>query len=245
MKRVLFIVLLACSVLAHASIAVVSHPTAVTHSTASTTCANGTAITGSVGDFVAIAQSVVHGSSVTSGTDNASTPNKYIKGPSIDNSSGGHVEIWWTILRISATTVTATIPSQKNSCAVIEYSGVTGVNGTYATNTGSSAAPTITFTTKGASSWTLVAMSDAVSTNTWSAGSTCSPTAACTLESNIAGGSATTPGIAVEDDGVIMSAGSVTVNAALSGSLQWAVGGMELYSVPCLGNRGTLGVGCK
>lgn len=243
MKKLFLLLVLLLTVQCFGAIAVVSHPAGVQHTSAGTTCANGVAITGNVGDFVAITVTLPTTSSVTSVADNASTSNVYRPGPITSN--GARVEIWYTFLSRTATTVTATHGNSRDACAVIEYSGVTGVNGTYGTNSGATTTPTITMTTKGASSWMLSSFSE-VSTATITAGASCSPTASCTAEITAIVGTSTAPAIAEEDDGNVTSRGTATTNMITLGSSQtWAAAAIELYSEACLANLHTLGIGCK
>ncbi len=250
MKRIL-IVLLLCSP-SWAAIAVVNHPAGVTNSVASTTCA--VSINGANGNVIVMTVALPTGTNATGVTDAKSGgSNAYTKGPVADNASGGHVEMWYTISAGTATTVTAAFASSKNSCAAIEYSGVLVVGTTYSTNTGAaSGIATITFSTTGANSWPVVGISTAPSTLTFTAGTSgCTNSNPCTMENGTngtSGGSTTTPGVGVEDDGNVVSIGSVTLNATLSLSTKsWAVGALELKTVlpACINGMLLRGASCN
>lgn len=119
--------------------------------------------------------------------------------------------------------------TSRNTCDVVEYSGVLGIGATH-TNTGSTSPMTDTVTTTAPNSWVVMG-GGLHGTSTYSAGSSCSPNATCTLEDSLAGGGSTSTGVALSDDGNAASSGTaVTVHTTLTSASAWAVVSAELLT---------------
>lgn len=175
-----------------------------------------------------VATTTITSASVSDNATSGSSP--YTMSLQANSSTDATYLFVTTAVRSGATSFTASwTTNSTNSCALAEYSGVLGI-GTTISATGSSSPMSVSLTTIKANSW-VVMVGGVKSTATYSAGTGCSPTATCTLETSVAG-TATTTGAAISDDGNVTSAGtSVTVQTILSAGSAWAGIAIELTSV--------------
>lgn len=166
----------------------------------------------------------------------------YVSVGQANNSTNELVTLWYTLsVKSGATTFTASwTTGSRNSCDLTEYSGVAGVGATLTGQSGAASPITAVVTTTAANSWIVMAGS-VRGTGTYSTGSSCSPTASCTLQDSIAGGGSTTSGISLSDDGNVASSGTATTVHTTTTGTNWAAVALELMTTlpaPTLDNTG-------
>ena len=195
-------------------------------STASTTAGTSKTITYSpVAGNTLIVFGFGVGVAVSNVTDNAtggSSVYSLLAGPQTNTVTS---TCWGTAaggVKAGVTTITITFASStRNTCSLVEYSGVKDF-GTTVTGTGSSTTPFAALTTQDANNF-LVAGLTRQGTSTWSANTG-------SLRDSQTGAGTTTPGQGTVDN-TVASPGSVTCRATISSSGAWAAAGIELRSV--------------
>lgn len=220
-----------------------------TNTSAGTSCAI-TYTPHATGDTIVLSLSAATTTiSAVSGSDNATGGSStYTAIGNVANSGATGITYLWVAqsVKAGATTFTASwTTSSRNSCDLVEYSGVVGLGTLNKTNTGSTSPMNISIATTAPNSWVVMA-GGVRGTATYSAGTGCSPTSTCTLQDSIAGGGSTTNGDATADDGNVTASGTnTTVQTILSSASAWAVVGIELRSTsPCNHAVSLMHAGC-
>lgn len=165
------------------------------------------------------------GVAVSNVTDNAtggSSSYSQLAGPQTNTVTS---TCWGTApggVKSGVTTITITFASStRNTCSLVEYSGVKGF-GVAVTGTGSSTTPFGTATTQDANNFLVMGLTRQ-GTSTWSANTG-------NLRESQTGAGSTTPGQGTVDN-TVASPGSVTCRATISSSGAWAASGIELRSI--------------
>jgi hypothetical protein len=213
---------------------VTATPAGVVHTTAGTTCAN-TATAGfgtSTGQTIVVVVSLQKGATynVTGVADNAAGGSNTYSGPiNVDNTNGGHDSIWWStnISKVNASglVVTATMPSQRHSCAFKAYTGVISAAAaiTSSNTGGSNTTGTITTVTSSPNSWIISGLSalNGSTTVTQNGG---------TLDASAASTGSTTPSTGLVSQTTANQGGSITNSVTWGAARYWAVSALELRS---------------
>lgn len=211
---------------------VTATPAGVVHTTAGTTCANAA----TAGFGTATGQTIIivvsgASSTATSVADNATGGSNTYTGITISNASGGYDSIWWSanIARVNAggLVVTATMASQRHSCAFKAYTGVvSAAAAATSTNTGgSNTTGTITTVTASPNSWIISGFSAAIGTG----GTTVSQNSG-TLDASAVSSGNTTPTTGLVSQTTANQGGSVTNSVTWGTARYWAASALELRS---------------
>lgn len=188
----------------------------------------------SIGDTIIVAVATVDPAASNAPTDNATpSSNNYVQLGSVASNTE-RITFWGCLSsKSSVSSVTSTFSSSKWAVAIVRYTGVASfVQSNTTTNTGSASPATITIPSTPSTGHHIVAAFTNQGTGTWTTNGTNG-----TLRRNAAGGTSTSPGVAIVDT---VTQGTSTCAATISAGPLWAGTVIELsdgnISVPTTGS---------
>ena len=198
-------------------------------STSASTTGTCTNLVTTVGDLILVCIGTIN-TTISSVTDSATPANSYSPATIfIANASSVSCQVWkaWAQSTATIATITATFGSSRWGMIAASYSGVPQTLDFAATNTSSSATPSLSVLTESNNNWLV--------TGFGVRGSTSITQATGIIRTVRPGGGTTSPGIALVD--LIRTVTGVDTNSITITSAAWAATGIELNTSPFMKDR--------